>query len=71
MGDLKMESTRFDKLLDFSPLLAYFGFWLQGALLPSFMTEEPRLVWLGIVTLPAIIALILAALRIRRRHIGM
>lgn len=67
---MKMESTRFEKFLDYLPLLAYFSFWIQGAFLPSFMTEEPRLVWLGVVTLPALIALILAAMRIRRRNIN-
>jgi|GEM_PF-3507536 len=63
-----METGRFDKILDYFPLISYISFWLQGALLPSFMTEDPRLIRLGVVTLPALICFFIAALRLRSRH---
>jgi len=65
-----MDEKRFDKLLDYFPLLAYFGFWLQGAAISSVITGDPRLMALGVVTLPALAAMVAAAVRIRRRHEG-
>ncbi|UCD85277.1 MAG: hypothetical protein JSU92_03540 [Deltaproteobacteria bacterium] len=63
-----MEPSRFDKILDYFPILAYFFFWLQGAAIGAIITGDPRLMKLGFVTLPAIAAMILAVFRIRKRH---
>ena len=60
--------SRYDQALDYFPLLAYLGFWVQGALIPSIMTGEVKLMLLGFVTTPALVCLALAALRIRRNH---
>ena len=68
MGDMKMDKQKFDRLLDYFPIIAYFGFWLQGAAISSIFTGEPRLMALGFVTAPAIAAMIWAAFKIRRRH---
>ncbi len=62
-----MERSRVDGLLDYLPILAYFGFWLQGALIGSIVTREPKLIALGFVTAPAIIAMLLAVVKIRRQ----
>ena len=62
------QSSRFDKILDYFPILAYFCFWLQGAAIGAIITGEPRLMKLGFVTIPAIVAMILAVFRIRKRH---
>jgi sulfite exporter TauE/SafE len=56
------------RLLDYFPLLAYLGFWLQGAALGALLTRDPRLIALGLVTLPALLALGLAAREIRKRQ---
>lgn len=63
-----MNSSRFDRLLDYFPLLAYLGFWLQGAALSAVITGDPRLMKLGVVTLPALLALLAAFLKLRCRH---
>jgi hypothetical protein len=62
---LAKESQR-DKLIDYFPLLAYFGFWLQGAAISSIITGDYKLMLLGLVTLPALAALGLAARKIAR-----
>jgi uncharacterized membrane protein len=64
------ELNRSGRMLDYFPILAYAGFWLQGAALAALITREPRLIALGVVTIPAVAALALAALRIRRRQDG-
>ncbi len=61
-----MESSRLDKAIDYFPLLAYLGFWIQGALVSSFITGDWRLMVLGVVTAPAMIAMVLAALKVRK-----
>ena len=58
-----MEKKDFGGALDYFPLLSYFGFWLQGALLGSVVTGDWRLMALGAVTLPAVFALVVAAVR--------
>jgi sulfite exporter TauE/SafE len=63
-----MKDQRPNRLLDYFPCLAYLGFWFQGALLGSIVTGEPKLMALGIVTLPALLALALAARKIRKGH---
>ncbi len=65
-----MEKKDKGKLFAYLPILAYLGFWLQGCLVPSFMTHRPALVALGIVTAPAIIALAVAASRINKSSDG-
>lgn len=62
-----MKNSRFDRALDYFPLLAYFGFWFQGAALGALLTRDPRLIAFGLITLPALIALTAAAVKIRRR----
>ena len=62
--------TRSDKMLDYFPILAYAGFWLQGAALAALITRDPRLIALGLVTIPAVAAMLAAVVRIRRRHRG-
>ncbi|HUT55769.1 MAG TPA: hypothetical protein VM658_20430 [bacterium] len=59
--------TRADKRLDYYPILAYAGFWLQGAAVAALLTRDPRLIALGLVTIPAVAAMAVAAVRIRRR----
>ena len=63
-----MERSRFDRALDYFPILAYAGFWLQGAALSALITGDLRLIALGLITLPALFAMALAILRIRVRH---
>jgi uncharacterized membrane protein len=63
-----MEKSRFDRALDYFPILAYFGFWLQGAALAAVITGDVRLMALGLVTIPAVAAMVVAVLRIRLRH---
>ena len=63
-----MEPSRFDKILDYFPILAYFCFWLQGAAIGAIITGEPRLMKLGFVTIPAIVAMLLAVFKIHKRH---
>ncbi|OGP61133.1 MAG: hypothetical protein A2V67_09095 [Deltaproteobacteria bacterium RBG_13_61_14] len=63
-----METSRWDQVLDYFPILAYFGFWLQGAVLGAILTGEPRLMKLGFVTAPAILAMLLAVVRIHHQH---
>ncbi len=62
------QSSRFDKILDYFPILAYFGFWLQGAAIGAIITGDPRLMKLGFVTIPAIAAMFLAIFKIHKRH---
>ena len=64
-----MKGNRFDKILDYFPIMAYAGFYLQGAVLAAIKIGDPRLMALGIVTIPAVAAMIVAIIRIRRRHI--
>ena len=61
-----MDKEKFDKLLDYFPVIAYFGFWLQGAAISSVVTGEPRLMALGFITAPAIVAMAFAAHKIRQ-----
>ena len=63
-----MEKKRFDKILDYFPIIAYFTFWFQGAAVASLLTGDPRLVKLGFVTIPAIAAMIVAVFKIRKQH---
>ena len=63
-----MSSSRRDRLLDYFPILAYFGFWLQGAALAALLTRDSRLIALGLVTAPALAAMILAVIKIRKRR---
>jgi sulfite exporter TauE/SafE len=57
-----------DRWVDYLPLLALLGFWLQAAVVGSLLSNDLRLVALGVVTLPALAALGLAAREVRRRH---
>lgn len=63
-----MEKSRFDRIFDYFPILAFAGFWLQGAFIGALVTGDPRLIKLGFVTFPAIIAMLLAVFRIRAKH---
>ena len=54
-----------NRRLDYYPILAYFGFWLQGALIGALITGEPKLIMLGLVTVPALLALLIAVIKIR------
>ncbi len=63
-----MEKSKFEKIVDFFPLIAYGLFWLQGALIGSIVTGEPKLMALGFVTIPAIAAMVAAAVKIRRQQ---
>jgi uncharacterized membrane protein len=63
-----MERSGFDRVLDYFPMLAYGGFWLQGAFIGALLTGEPRLMKLGFVTAPAIMAMLLAIVKINKRH---
>lgn len=63
-----MKPSRWNQALDYFPILAYFGFWLQGAALGAILTGDPRLLKLGFVTAPAILAMLLAAVKIHHQH---
>jgi predicted branched-subunit amino acid permease len=65
-----MEKTKFEKAVDYFPLIAYGAFWFQGALIGSIVTEDPKLMALGFVTTPAIAAMIAAAVKIRKEHLN-
>ena len=53
--------------LDLLPIVAFLAFWLMAGLLSALLTEEPRLLALGVVTLPAVVAACVAAWRVRTR----
>lgn len=63
-----MKNSKKDKLIDYFPIAAYFGFWAQGALIGAILTGEPKLMALGIVTTPAVAAMIIAGVKIYRAH---
>jgi hypothetical protein len=63
-----METTDRDRLLDYLPLLAYMGFWLQGALIPALLIGELKLILLGFITAPALAALGIAGYKIGKRN---
>jgi uncharacterized membrane protein YoaK (UPF0700 family) len=53
-----------DKVIDYFPIFAYF----QGAVLGALLTGEPKLMALGVVTTPAILAMVIAIVKIYRAH---
>ncbi len=61
-----MTSSLFERALDYFPIIAFFGFWLQGAAVSSLITGDPRLMALGVITVPAIAAMIVAVIKIRK-----
>lgn len=63
-----MEKSKKSKAVDYFPIIAYFLFWFQGALLGALLTGEPKLIALGVVTTPAILAMIIATIKIYRSH---
>jgi len=65
---LTMRSSRFNNILDYFPIAAYLGFWLQGGLAGAVITGEARLMALAIVTLPAMAAMTAAVIKIRNRN---
>ena len=65
-----MKRSRFDRALDYFPIICYLFFWFQGAFSASMMTEDPRLVKLGFVTIPALAVMTVALFRIRRKNRG-
>jgi hypothetical protein len=65
---MSMEGSRYERLLDYYPILSYAGFWLQGAFIGAILTGDARLMKLGFVTLPAICAMVAAAFRIHKKH---
>ena len=56
--------------VDLYPVVALLGFWLGAGLLGAVATGDARLIGLGVVTLPAVVAALLAAARIRRARIS-
>jgi hypothetical protein len=54
--------------VDYYPLIAIFSFWLTSAFLPSLIVIRPYVTILGVVTIPALVCIFLAALAIRRKH---
>ena len=63
-----MKTKQPSPIIDYFPLLAYFGFWLQAGLIASIMTGEPKLMALGLVTAPAILALGAATVKVHENH---
>lgn len=63
-----MEASSKDRIIDYFPIIAYFGFWLQGAVFAAILTGDTKLMVLGVVTAPAIAAMVLAIFRIARGH---
>lgn len=43
--------------LDFLPMLAFLAYWLYAGLFAAVVTGDPRLVKLGLITLPVIAAM--------------
>jgi len=48
---------RKDNWTDYLPMLAFLGYWLYAGLLAAFMTGDPRLPRLGLITLPVLAAM--------------
>jgi len=59
-------NTRKNNRLDYFPLLSFFLFWLFSALAGALKINDPGILKLGLFTLPAVAALILSSLIIRR-----
>lgn len=58
---------RGDGWIDYLPMAAFLGYWLYAGLLAAAGTGDPRLLRLGLVTLPALAAM---AEAIRRTAAG-
>jgi len=63
-----MKTSRFDKLLNYFPILAYLGYWFYGPFIGALIIGDPRFVKLGLVTIPAIAAMLMVALKIHRSN---
>ncbi len=62
-----MESKK-RKRLDYYPLIALFLFWFFGAFAGALQINEPGRIALGLITAPAIVLIIIAALEVRKLH---
>ena len=56
------------KRLDYYPLLALFLFWFFGAFSGAMQIKDPALIKLGIVSVPAVVLIVLAVIRVRKLH---
>ena len=56
------------KRLDYFPLVSLFCFWFFGAVLGSLQIGDPAHIVLGLVTIPAVVLMLLAALKVRKLH---
>lgn len=57
-----------NNMLDYLPVLSFFIFWFQAALGGALYIKDPALIKLGVVTLPAVAAMIAAVVRIHAGH---
>ena len=57
-----------DRTLDYFPLIAFALFWFLSAATGAIQIGDPALLKLGLVTLPAVAAVVYCLLRIRARH---
>ena len=56
------------KQIDYYPLIAIFLFWVTSAFGPSLIVTRPYITILGVVTIPALVCIYLAARLIYRQH---
>jgi hypothetical protein len=56
------------KRLDYFPLISFFLFWLLAAAAGASLINDPGITRLGIVTIPAIAAVIASVIKIRKLH---
>jgi sulfite exporter TauE/SafE len=63
-----MTDQAWRRRVDYYPIVALVGFWFLAGFLSSLDTGAPRLVALGVITLPALAATGIATRRIRTRH---
>jgi hypothetical protein len=64
---MTMKRPGWDRLIDYLPIAAYLGYWFFGAFIGALVIGELRYVMLGLVTLPAVAAMVAAALKSNRR----
>lgn len=57
-----------DRRLDYFPVLSFFLFWLASAVAGALTIGDPALIKLGVVTTPAVAAMVITVLKIRRSH---
>ena len=62
-----MKRSRFDRALDYLPIVAFLLFWLEGGVVCSLMTRDAGLMRLPSVTIPSLVLMIFALKKIGER----